>query len=235
MIRHVADELEAGDFSELILLSKGLIYQLADAAMREEAPSLPCNLMATSRVKVSSASAEVEVCYRRLDAGGNRLIIGDTVASGSTVIATLSRYLEEHDLQDVMILSFAGARQGAARISQFCRDRGITCRMLFGLAAFGLGGNGFDLSFLHPETIADPGYVERARSQFSGRPVSAVGWDFGSQAMAPQKYRELCWLEAEMWNLHGHPSFAKELKPQSLDNLRQEYSAFYGDIEDPED
>jgi hypothetical protein len=231
MVRHVADELEGGEFTELILLSKGLVYQLAQAAMMEGITDLPCNLMATSRVSVTGHTARVEVSYSRLDAGGSRLVIGDTVASGSTLIAALSRYLERYDLHDVIIFSFAGTQLGAARIVKFCQDHGIRCLLLFGLAVFGLGDNGFDLSFLHPETITHPDYVERARAQFSGKPVSAIGWDFGSQAMAPQKYRELCWLEAEMWNLHGHPSLAREQRPNSLENIRQEYAAFSNKVE----
>lgn len=187
--------------------------------------------MATARVKVSRDSARIEVPYCRLDAGGDRLIIGDTVASGSTIIAALSRYLEARDLREVIIVSFAGAAQGAARIARFCRDNSIGCLMLFGLAAFGLGDNGFDLSFLHPGTITDPAYVERARVQFSGKPVSAVGWDFGSQAMSPRKYRHLCWLEAETWGLHGHPSLAQEEKPGSFADVRQEIAAFSGQFD----
>jgi len=226
MIRHVVDELNAGVFSELVLLSKGLTYQLAEGSILEGGPNLACNLMATSRANVTGSTAQIDVSYCQLDAGGDRLIIGDTVASGSTVIAALTKYMERHSLREIIILSFAGALQGAARISQFCIDNDIECRMLFGLAAFGMGDNGFDLSFLHPDTVTDSAYIERARVQFAGRPVSAVGWDFGSQSMSPQKYRELCWLEAEMWDLHGHPSLAQELEPESLERVRQEYSAF---------
>lgn len=228
MMRHIIDELNAEDYSELVLLSKGLIYQLAEASVLEGGPNLPCNLMATSRAGVSAAAAQIEVSYCQLDAGGERLIIGDTVASGSTIVAALSKYIEKHKLEEIVLFSFAGALLGAMKISQFCAEQHIKCRMFFGLAAFGLGTNGFDLSFLHPETITDPDYIERAHAQFSGRPVSSVGWDFGSQTMSPRKYRELCWLEAEMWDLHGHPSLAQEVRPNSLDRVRQEYTAFKG-------
>ena len=226
MLRHVVDELSSAAYSELVVLSKGLVYQLAQAAAVEGIADLPCNLIATSRVAVTAKTAEVAVSYSRFDAGGERLIIGDTIASGSTMIAVLSSYLKKRPLREVIILSYAGTWIGVAAITQFCRDNGVACKHLLGLAAFGLGANGFDLSFLHPETICDAAYVARAAEQFAGKPVSAVGWDFGSQAMAPQKYRELVWLEAEVFGLHGHPSLACAVKPGDLENLRQEKAAF---------
>ena len=226
LVSHVADELTKDDYSELVMLSKGLMYQIQTALMLEADTSLPMNLMATTRTTVSGSAASIGVSYSRLDAGGNRLIIGDTVASGSTIVTALDRYSAQHELSSVIVMALAGAGTGAAHISQYCAGRGIECRLLFGLAVFGLGTNGFDLSFLHPETVCAERFRERASKQFSGKPVSAVGWDFGSQAMAPEKYRELCWLEAEAFDLHGHPALACESRPRSLVNLVHERAAF---------
>jgi hypothetical protein len=91
---------------------------------------------------------------------------------------------------------------------------------------FGLGQNGFDLSFLHPDTVAREAYKERAQTQFDGRPVSAVGWDFGSQAISPGKYRQLCWIEAEMWGLQGAACLEVAQRPQDLSELGHERAAY---------
>lgn len=225
-VRHLADDLAVSDIAELVILSKGVVYQLAAAAAVALELNLPTNLIATTRVNVLSDEAKVEASYLRFDAGGSRLIVGDTIASGSTVVTALSAYKKVHGLTHVYILSYAGATVGARRISEYCASQGIQCVMLFGLAAFGLGENGFDLSFNHPETIASEVYKARAESQFSGKQVSAVGWDFGSQAMSPTKYRELCWLEAEVFGLHNHPALALEQRPADLDRLSYESGAF---------
>jgi hypothetical protein len=187
---------------------------------------LPSNLIATRRVAVEGDNATIEVSYSRLEADSSCLIIGDTVASGATIVTALSAYREQHRLDALYLLSFAGTYVGARRITDYCVEHGIRLTILFGLAAFGLAANGFDLSFLHPDTITEEKYRERAYNQFSGKPASAVGWDFGSQVMAPRKYQQLCWMEAEKWGLHGHPAFSLELEPTEPELLAGEAAAF---------
>jgi hypothetical protein len=154
------------------------------------------------------------------------LIIGDIVASGATIIAALDAYTRKHRLERVYILSYAGTGVGARRVASFCAEKSVESTFLYGLAVFGLGENGFDLSFLHPETVARGIYKERAREQFAGRAASAVGWDFGSQAMAPQKYRQLCWVEAEIWGLHDMPCFEIAEEPRNWGDLAHERAAY---------
>ena len=138
----------------------------------------------------------------------------------------MREYLRHHDLDRLYVLSYAGALDGARRIAAFCGERGVEVTFLYGLAAFGLAGNGFDLSFLHPATITREEYRQRAAQQFGGRAVSAVGWDFGAQSMAPRKYRELCWVEADHWGLRGAPCFRIAEKPRDLTVLDHERSAW---------
>ena len=231
-VAHIANEISAA--SELVILSKGLMYQLAEAARLECQLNLPMNLIATSRQAVTSQDAMVDVAYSRFDAGGETLLIGDTVASGATIVAALAKYCSEHELKRLYVFSYAGALVGAARVSEYCRDHDIELTMLFGLAAFGLGSNGFDLSFLHPQSMARQEYIARARRQFEGHPVSAVGWDFGAQSMSPEKYRELCWVEAKMWGLEGSQCLAEVSRPVSFANIRSESGAYDG-IFSPDD
>ncbi len=222
-LRHLADELpREAAVSELAILSKGLVYQVADAYGTVFGKNLPMNLIATRRATVDQGVVSIEVTYRRFDAGGSSLIIGDTVASGATMCAALNEYAAAHALVSVTVLSYAGSIVGAERVAAFCSDRGISLRLVYGLAAFGLAPNGFDLSFLDPATVTDPSYVDRARALFAGRPVSAVGWDFGSQAMAPLKYRYLSWIEAERWGLLGTHAFAVAIEPPDRVSVERE-------------
>ncbi|GAB3810461.1 hypothetical protein [Micromonospora zhanjiangensis] len=225
-VRHVRDDLDTDEIAELMILSKGLIYQLAEAVAVEVNRNLPTNLVSTTRLEVTSDDATVEVPYARFDAGGSTLLIGDTVASGATIVAALREYQKFHVVRRVYVMSYAGALQGAARIAGYCAENAIECTMLFGLAAFGLAENGFDLSFLNPATLTRDEYRQRAWRQFNGRPVSSVGWDFGSQAMAPGKYRQLCWMEAEIWGLHGSPGLSIAKAPGSMDVLAHEAAAY---------
>ncbi|GII66288.1 hypothetical protein Skr01_63730 [Sphaerisporangium krabiense] len=223
---HLGDEYQPGRTAELAILSKGLVYQLGEAAVRQSGENLPLNLVATSRVAVSPDTARVEVSYAQFEAPADTLLVGDTVASGATIIAALGRYLESHRLERVYVLSYAGALRGARRITAFCARRGIRATFLYGLAAFGLGLNGFDLSFLHPDTLTRRAYADRAARQFSGKAVSAVGWDFGAQATAPRKYRHLCWVEAEVWGLHGSDCLAVAERPEDWAELSRERAAY---------
>ncbi|WP_395975101.1 hypothetical protein [Actinomadura sp. 1N219] len=225
-IAHLADEFTPGDTAELMILSKGLVYQLGEATAAETGHNLPANLIATSRTAVSGGDASIEVQYACLEAPAGTLLIGDTVASGATITAALRCYTDSHSVRRVYVLSYAGTLSGATRITEFCARHGIEVTFLYGLAAFGLGDNGFDLSFLHPKTITRTAYADRAREQFSGRPVSAVGWDFGSQCMAPHKYRRLSWLEARIWGLTDAECFAAAEEPREMSDLAHERAAY---------
>jgi len=226
-LRHLADELRREeDISELVVLSKGLSYQVNEAFANVFGETLPMNLIATRRAKVLTGDVQIEVSYSRIDEPTKSLIIGDTVASGATLLATLESYRSEHDLSSVYVLSYAGSLVGAKRIAEYCERNGLALRMVYGLGALGLAPNGFDLSFLDLETITDDRYRQKCRDLFSGNPVSAVGWDFGSQWMTPRKYRQLCWLEAEKWGMHGHPALAMEEEPTDYSLLGGEMAAF---------
>jgi hypothetical protein len=227
-VRHFADELTAAgeDVAELVILTKGLCYGLRAAVATMLDRNLEANFAATRRVAVDGQDARVEVLYRDFDAARSRLIIGDTIASGATVCAALSAYLERQPLRSVHLFTFAGSGVGARRIGTFCREHGIDLTIAFGLAVFGLGDNGFDLSFLHPDTITADAYVQRATEQFNGKPVSAVGWDFGSQVHAVEKYRQLCWIEAQYWGIHDATTFAVARRPLGSDMVQRERGAW---------
>jgi hypothetical protein len=227
LLLHLQDELESEEsVAELLILSKGMAFQVSAAYASVFGDALPVNLVATQRQAVSARDATIVTSYSRVETPAEALVVADIVASGATMCSALETYTRKYRLKTLFLLSFAGTIVGAQRIRAYCAERNIRLRLLYGLAAFGLGDDGFDLSFLHPETVCEDEYRRRASLQFGGRPVSAVGWDFGAQLLAPGKYRELCWMEAEYWGLHGHPALSLEREPRDLARLAGEAAAF---------
>lgn len=227
-LEHFAPELRGQNnrVAELMILSKGMYYWFHNAFAEVYQENLPINFVATNRVEVRGDSVGVKISYWNFDAPAQSLIIGDTIASGETVCAALRAYLEASELRDVYIFTIAGSRKGFLRIAEFCKQHEIRLHVVFGLAAFGVGENGFDLSFLHPDTITRAEYRDRAVEIHQGIPLSAVGWDFGSQAQAPQKYRILSWLEAQKWGIEGRGILREAEQPSSLALVQKEEAAF---------
>jgi hypothetical protein len=231
-LRHMANLLTDGMWSELLVLSKGAVYEIGLAASQELDLNLPTNLIATARAEVEATDAEVEASYARYDAGGDSLVIGDTVASGATIETALRHYGRVHPVKRVLVFSFAGSLVGARRVHRYCTQRGIEFTALYGLAAFGLGENGFDLSFNHPETVCSATYVRRGSDLFEGKQVSSAGWDFGSQCMSPLKYQALSWLEAQVSGLTTSDVFAHARKPEDWRLVARESSAYLSALPD---
>lgn len=231
-LRHAKPLLPAGssDISELMILTKGYYYFLHNAYEIAFGRNLPINFLATNRTSVSEDGVSVKVHFTNFDAATETLLIGDTVASGETICAALQAYLETHSLRRAIILSYAGTIVGAQRISSFCRARNIEPVFLFGLAAFGMAQNGFDIAFLHNQTIASPKYLERARTAYLDRGISVAGWDFGAQAQAPKKYQALARIEAHYWNLPNSEIFPPAQGPIDSSLIVKERSAFASKI-----
>jgi hypothetical protein len=221
--------------SELMILTKGYYYWLHNAYEQTFVRNLPINFLATNRTDVSERGVSITVHFTNFDAATETLLIGDTVASGETICAALHAYLADHRLKRVIILSFAGTVVGAQRITAFCRSKNIEVWFLFGLAAFGMAQNGFDLSFLHNQTVTSSRYVERAREFFEGRGISVAGWDFGSQAQAPKKYHALARIEAHYWELPNSTIFPARSGPIDSSLVSKERSAFSGKIDRVDD
>lgn len=228
-LRHFAPELRSlfdEGIAELMLLSKGLYYWMHNAFARVFEKNLEINFAATRRVDVSGDSARISVPYYNFDAPAPHLLIGDVIASGATISTALSLYQEHYELKSVYVFSLAGSVVGGQALTAYCKARKIDLTVAYGLAAFGLAPNGFDLSFLHPDTITSQDYRDRAERVFQGKPISAVGWDCGSQAQSLRKYKMLCWLEAEYWGLQNSSVFQLTEQPDEPWLVEKEYNAY---------
>jgi hypothetical protein len=222
------------DVAELVILSKGIYYWLHNAFEARLQKNLEANFIVTKRAAVAGASINIDVPYCDFSVPVNNLIVADTIASGATMVAALRHYCRFHPLRRILVFSMAGSVSGGRVISSFCREHDIELTIVYGLAAFGLASNGFDLSFLHPDTICpNQEYIRRARELYEGKPVSAVGWDFGSQAQAIHKYRMLCWIEAEYWGLQHSELFKVKESVTDLGLVQREKAAYADRVQLP--
>jgi hypothetical protein len=224
-----ADIVSFGDdVAELVILTKGLYYSLRNAFASRLHRNLEANFIVTKREAVAGTSVKIGVPYCDFSVRARNLIIADTIASGATMVAALRHYCDFQELRRVLVFSIAGTGVGGRVLQAFCRERNIELTIVYGLAAFGLARNGFDLSFLHEDTIClNREYIRRANEMYEGKPVSCVGWDFGSQSQAIQKYKMLCWIEAEYWGLQHSGIFtAKEpiIDPRLVEKEKAAYA-----------
>lgn len=232
-LRHFEQEIMSlipEGLAELMLLTKGMYYWVHNAFAQVFGENLEINFVATRRAEVASNSARVIVPYFNFDAPADNLIIGDVLASGTSICTALSLYSQYHKVKRVFLFSLAGSRVGGQMLAQFCRSQNIDLTLVYSLAVFGLSSNGFDLSFLHPDTITSKVYRERAMKMFEGKPVSVVGWDCGSQAQSLQKYKMLCWLEAEYWGLQDSAIFQLKEQPVDIRLIEKEGAAYEGRV-----
>lgn len=226
--RHFLPEIDSleDNFAELIILTKGIYYWGHNAFAKAFNKNLQANFIYTSRDQVSEEGVKVVVRASNFDAPVKHLFIGDTIASGETICVALNEYLKYHDLEHVYIFSIVGSKIGGQKIYIFCKRKKIKLTIGYGLAAFGLAPNGFDLSFLHPDTITSEEYIEKAIVVYKGKPVSSAGWDFGTQAQATKKYKMLCWTEEKYWKLENSGVFKETKQPTDLRLIEKEYAAF---------
>jgi hypothetical protein len=226
-IQHCTSELEVvqDDISELMLLSKGFYYSIRTAYESVFNYNLEVNFMATKRATVTEDSIQINVPYFDFSARTSNLIVADTIASGETILNALSCYIQYQPIKHVWLFTIAGSVTGGQNIAAFCDKHNIRLTILYGLAAFGLADNGFDLSFLHRDTLTEERYKTRAEIMFYGKPVSAVGWDFGSQSQSITKYRTLSFLEAKYWYMEDTDVFLTD-EPHDFRLVQKEVSAF---------
>lgn len=225
-IEHLYEELAAvDDISELMILSKGFYYKLHQAYSTVFKKNLQVNFIATKRNIDKYGNMNIDIPYSDISAKTSNVIIGDTIASGATICKVISHYLQYKQIENLYIVSYCGSKIGAIKISEFCEKKKIKLILLYGLAAFGLAENGFDLSFLHSDTITNQKYIDRAKKYYHGYPVSAVGVDFGTQSQSLKKYANLCSLEREYWNL-GDDVFPFYDNDIDISLVEKEKSAF---------
>lgn len=185
-------------FSEVVALSGGLYYKIADAFSKMFGSNLPQCFLGVKRRATEDGGWVADVSYKNLDSLREKpfLLMGDTIATGSTLEATFNLLKEKVDpssVRGVALFSIAGALPGIQAFKAATKDFSDVYVFLSN-ALFGLSTNGTDMPWLHPETVAIPSVLERAQKiygQWLAENWCTI-WDWGDRANNPaQHHHEL--------------------------------------------
>jgi len=190
------EELQAinpESFCDLIPLSGSLYYYISEAFYNVFHRALPQVFMGVRR-NFRDNQWVADISYRNVDSLPENpfLIIGDTIATGSTLFAILHEIKREiENIQGIAIFSIAGALPGARLLSKMEKIFGGTKIYLYQTnAIFGLMDNGTDMPWLHPETITSDSLKNKAIENYG--PYLAEKWctinDWGERCNSSSKY-----------------------------------------------
>lgn len=196
------------DVAGLTILTGGLYYGLQPAWQTVFGSLLPENFIGVKRHLDERNQWFADYHYVSFEAPCRVVLVGDTVASGVSLaqgIRAFASWAIPLGLKQVHFFSACGSRLGGERIRKMCSELGLRATFTHGLAAFGLAEKGWqlpdtDLPWLHPDTITQPHYGQRAEAAFQGKPVCAIG-DWGMRCKNPKAYLHEWQEEAAYWQL----------------------------------
>ncbi len=146
---------QAKDVCELILVSGGFYYHLNQAFYNVFGYSLPAGFIGVRRVLGDKPHGAIT--YDNLEAipKNNLTIIGDTIATGATLIDSIRYYLrKKSNVKKIIIFTIAGALPGARRLAEIekeiKRKYGTELYAFFSDGIFGLSENQTDMHYFHP-------------------------------------------------------------------------------------
>ncbi len=183
---------EAKDICELILVSGGFYYHLNQAFYDVFGYSLPAGFIGVRRVLGDKPRGYIS--YDNLEAipENNITIIGDTIATGATLIDSINYYLKKAPkVKKIIIFTIAGALPGAwqlAKLEKEIKKRdGTELHVFFSDGIFGLAENQTDMHYFHPLSILAP-EAERAAEKKLGKFLGerlCIIWDWGQRNKDP--------------------------------------------------
>ena len=141
---------------EFAIHTGGPYYQLQDAYYEVFGGDLP-RISVGAKRRNNNGKWEADVSYKNFEAMEDNptILVADTIATGSSMVATLDYLLNYFGVKgcgvgEIIVPGFAVARVGAERISEFCRERGINTQFIIGGGLVGLAENGTDMPIIHP-------------------------------------------------------------------------------------
>jgi len=221
LAKHVLAGAVREQLCELVFLSGGLYYALNAGFKKEFGFALPQCFIGIQRQRVEGKEGQ----FRAVAGYGNfeslpdnaHVIIGDTVATGSTLIKGIQLLLDEAEnrgisLASITILTLAGSAIGAQKLAKLskthilpqhpnCKVYFFACEMLFHLMP-----DGTDLRFLMPDSVMPDESRQEALSHYGkylSRNMKCAVFDWGTRCKNPKEhYREfLEYAEGELSGL----------------------------------
>lgn len=210
-----------GDIGEVVsleILNGGHYYFVADAYKAVTGKDCPvATLRAKRRLDEESKEWKVRI-WERNDvslSSGATVLIGDTVATGTTLSGVVASVIDEMDAAgtygNIMVFAIAGARACEAPLTK-CAERlaaqGKTITVTFANAAFNLADNGTDLGFTgaeYAEGAAEA--IAEVVGDFSKHMKCAV-WDWGDRFRL--QHEHLTDISGYFKSVEGTPEWISE-------------------------
>lgn len=203
---------------ELVFLSGGLFYYLSHGFKRAHSFAIPQCFIGIQRQRVEGREGDFRAIsgYENFEAlpDDANVIIGDTVATGSTLVKGVQLLLDAAEakgtaLRSINAITLAGSFAGAKKLAMLakkhiapqhpgCRVSFFACEALFHLMP-----DGTDLRFLMPGTIMPEESRKEAVSRYGeclGKSMKCAVFDWGTRCKNPvEHYKEfLKYCEEEL-------------------------------------
>lgn len=218
--KHALPGAQKGSMCELVLLSGGLYYNLNSGFKKLYNFALPQCFIGIQRQRIEGRQGEfrANATYANFESLPDHanVIIGDTVATGSTLIKAIQLLLDAAEergtaIDSITVVSLAGSASGGRKLSALakkhiwrenpsCRVSYFACEMLFQLMP-----DGTDLRFLVPESIMPDESRQEAIARY-GEHLSAnmkcAVFDWGTRCKNPSAHYKdfLQYAESELAN-----------------------------------
>ena len=196
---------ERGKTVELIFMSGGLFYSLNHGFKKVYGFALPQCYMGIQRVRVDGSEGEftARVGYENFESlqDNANIVIGDTIATGSTLfkgLRWLLTILEErrYKMNRLVICTLAGSLKGARKLADMERRIKfehpnaklyfVACEQLFHLMP-----DGTDLRFVGESAVAPEETAQETRrmyGEYLGKHMKCAVFDWGTRCKNPKKH-----------------------------------------------
>jgi len=159
MIKPIVEQYKPEDRVELVNLTGSLYYYLSGAHAKVFNDPLGQNFIGVKRFPITGQfdekdkqSFEAVVSYQSLEAPGRICFCGETIATAASLLESLKTYLPwaiERGLEELVIFSICGSKDGAIRLHQFMKSEypNLKVKYIFCLGLLGLGKDGTALTW----------------------------------------------------------------------------------------
>lgn len=208
---------------ELVFMSGGFFYSLNHGFKKSQGFALQQCFIGLQRSRVSGKEGAFRAMagYENFEAlpDGAHVVIGDTVATGATLVKGIQLLLDAAEdkgvsIASITLVSVAASAQGAKRLASIakrhilpqhpnCKVGMIACEMLFHLMP-----DGTDMRFLMPDSIMpdESRYeCERRYGKYLSKNMKCAVFDWGTRCKNPaahyREFLEYCGRELSVLRL----------------------------------
>lgn len=241
----------ASNVCELVVLRGGLGYELDKAFEQVFGRYLPRCFVGARRYRVSSEEFKAEISYRNFDPLPDKsvLLMGDTIATGSSLSQTLAEVRDEfrrrnYNPRKLIVFSIAAAFRGCTRLLEWEKRfrewwPGFRVYLFAAEALFGLE-EGTHLRFRKPGEAIVPEDTKRQVSRVYGDyeegylpgNICAI-FDWGDRNFKPDRHLEDVLKFARSSRKAAKDKRAKEVLKNLAEGARSELKRFKSLIKKP--